>query len=283
MQHKIIIDKEFESIMRDVSLSGEQLKGLQESLLEVGLLDPLIVWETKEGEILIDGHNRYKICTDNDILIKTEALEFDGRDEACKWIVEHQCNRRNITREQMAILRGKQFEREKKNATDNLKKRWHGQRKEGKNSPKGQNEPSEKTAEKIAKQHGVSEATIKRDAQFTKALERIEKFVGVDVKEKILAGKSGFSKSEIIKYGNKWSGVKLRSLFKKGKPPKYTESGEKAKPKKSRLKLKKADEVHDGMRVMVWESLRKYFLAEESGNKRMQRNYMTNIKHWMLK
>ena len=46
--------------------------------------------------ILIDGHNRYEICTRLGIKFDTVEVEFDSRDDAKIWIIENQFGRRNL-------------------------------------------------------------------------------------------------------------------------------------------------------------------------------------------
>jgi hypothetical protein len=50
------------------------------------------------------------------------------------------------------------------------------------------------TAEKIAKETGVSPATIRRDADYAKAVESMDP----ELRAKVLAGKSGLSKRQVM-------------------------------------------------------------------------------------
>jgi len=45
---------------------------------------------------LIDGHNRYEICTKHGIEFQAIAMEFDDRDAVEIWIIENQTGRRNL-------------------------------------------------------------------------------------------------------------------------------------------------------------------------------------------
>ena len=56
-----------------------------------------------------------------------------------------------------------------------------------------QNEPSLSTAEKIAKQHNVSPATVKRHEKFAEAVDKLPE----EERKEVLAGKSGKTKAEI--------------------------------------------------------------------------------------
>ena len=53
------IDPEFKSLLRE--LKNEEFEALEKSIKTYGCRDSLLVW----GDILIDGHNRYDICTKN--------------------------------------------------------------------------------------------------------------------------------------------------------------------------------------------------------------------------
>ena len=90
----IIIDKEFEQLIPP--LTEEEYKGLEASILAEGCRDPLVTWHVI-GEILIDGHNRYKICTKHNIPFTTVRKDFASRDEALLWIMRNQLSRRNLS------------------------------------------------------------------------------------------------------------------------------------------------------------------------------------------
>lgn len=90
----IIIDKEFEQLIPP--LTEEEYKGLEASILAEGCRDPLVTWHVI-GEILIDGHNRYKICTKHNIPFTTVSKDFASRDEVLLWIMRNQLSRRNLS------------------------------------------------------------------------------------------------------------------------------------------------------------------------------------------
>ena len=86
----MIIDNEFKNLIPE--LTAEEYKGLEESILSEGCRDALVVW----GDILVDGHNRYKICTEHDVPFTTIQREFSDRDEVKLWIMKNQLSRRNL-------------------------------------------------------------------------------------------------------------------------------------------------------------------------------------------
>lgn len=172
---EINIDAEFRSLIPKIS--EDELIRLEKSLIEEGCRDPLVLWDG----ILLDGHNRYEICICKEIPFKTIGKTFDNRDQAKIWIIANQLARRNITPEQRKYLIGMQYKMEKKG--------------QGKHGPeRDQNEPFEKTAEKIAAQHHVGQATVKRAEKFAEAVEKLP----TEERREVLSGKSGKTNKQII-------------------------------------------------------------------------------------
>ncbi len=88
--NEMVIDEEFKQLIPP--LTEEEYKGLEASIISEGCRDALIVW----GDILIDGHNRYEICTLHNIPYKTIEMNFNSRNEALLWIMRNQLSRRNL-------------------------------------------------------------------------------------------------------------------------------------------------------------------------------------------
>ncbi len=74
-------------------LSAEERNALEASILKEGLRDPILVW----GEIIVDGLNRYEICTYHGIELKVMRRDFDSIDDAKVWMIDNQLARRNLT------------------------------------------------------------------------------------------------------------------------------------------------------------------------------------------
>jgi hypothetical protein len=68
---------------------------------------------------LIDGYNRYGICSKHDIPFKTVEREFDSIDDACIWIIRNQFGRRNLVPYVRAELALKLEERLSKKGLEN--------------------------------------------------------------------------------------------------------------------------------------------------------------------
>jgi len=99
---KITIDKEFQALIPP--LQPEERSQLESNIKDDGCRDPLVTW----NGVLIDGHNRYEICTRLGIPFDTVAVEFESRDDAKIWIIENQFGRRNLqpyTRTNLELIR----------------------------------------------------------------------------------------------------------------------------------------------------------------------------------
>lgn len=87
---EIVIDQEFKALIPP--LSAEELAQLEANIVADGCRDPLVVW----GTTLIDGHNRYDICTRHSITFQTVQMEFESKAHARIWIRRTQAGRRNL-------------------------------------------------------------------------------------------------------------------------------------------------------------------------------------------
>ena len=106
----IKIDKEFKSLIPP--LTDEEYKQLEENILRDGIREPLVMWHVPNGDdILIDGHNRYKISQSHSgISFQTSTVEFANRDEAIVWIINNQLGKRNISKFDRITLEDKKKE-----------------------------------------------------------------------------------------------------------------------------------------------------------------------------
>ena len=173
----IIVDKEFRKLIPP--LTDEERLGLEENLLRDGCLDPVIVWS--ERRILLDGHNRKEICDRYGIDYDTRELSLPNRDAAADWIDAHQLGRRNLTPDQMSLLRGRRYNR--------LKKEHGGDRKTNVSS---RHFDDLKTAGKLAREHGVSPRTVERDGEYAEAVDKI------GVQDEAARGKLSASRQHVV-------------------------------------------------------------------------------------
>ena len=87
----LTIDPEFETFIPP--LEAMDYARLKANILADGCREPISVWN---GTIL-DGHNRYRICTENGIPFSTiDISSVHTRAEAFVWMYENQLGRRNL-------------------------------------------------------------------------------------------------------------------------------------------------------------------------------------------
>jgi len=151
---ELIIDNEFKSYVRP--LTDEEYEKLKESILAEGIRDPLVVWKN----VLLDGHHRFKLAQEHGLEYKTVEVDLPDIWAAKDWIIKNQLGRRNLTEQEASYYRGKLYE--------SRKLRQGGDRKS-----KAQNVLLINTAEEIGKEYGVSHMTVKRDAEFSKSVDKI--------------------------------------------------------------------------------------------------------------
>lgn len=176
----LTIDKDFESLGTPLTIEERSL--LEAQLDDEGCTDPIVTWANHDDTIL-DGHHRYQICRQLGDTFKTKALKFETKQEAMNWIIRRQLGRRNATEEQKSYYRGKRYELEKTAG--------HGEQSAGHSDPQN-------TAERLGEEHGVSEKTIKRDADYAAAIDTIAANAGEDARKKILSGELGATKKDVL-------------------------------------------------------------------------------------
>lgn len=84
------IEPQFKSLIPP--LSEEEFELLKNSIIKEGIRDAIVVWD----ETIIDGHNRYKICTEYNMPFKTVSIDFEDDPAAKEWIMKNQLGRRNL-------------------------------------------------------------------------------------------------------------------------------------------------------------------------------------------
>lgn len=146
-------------------LTPEEFAKLEENIIQEGCRDALIIWKNGREFILVDGHNRYQICSKHKIDYKIVQRDFLNIDQVKEWMIANQLGKRNLTEAAKSYLRGEQYLIEKKNKDDNLK--------QNKQASDGQDVPSGSTAERLGKLHKVSYKTIKRDQQYTLGVRKL--------------------------------------------------------------------------------------------------------------
>lgn len=178
----IKISEELRSLI--TPLTQEEYQQLEENIIEYGCREPVTVWEKSKNEfILVDGHNRYKICQDHELPFHMHILQFMDIEEAKEWMINNQLGRRNLTPDQLSYYRGLKYLKTKR-------------KKGGYQNVISNPQTGGSTAEKLAKEFNVSKNTIERDAQFAKGIEVIA-YSNPELKNLILQGVIKVKKSDV--------------------------------------------------------------------------------------
>ncbi|MCU0443954.1 MAG: ParB N-terminal domain-containing protein [Microscillaceae bacterium] len=196
-------------------LSEEEFAHLSESIINEGCRDALILWQREKEEgleyVIVDGHNRYAICEENNVEFKFIVREFDNLEQVKDWMILNQLGKRNITELTKSFLRGTRYELEKQK-NKNVSNLKQFQTEGDKMSSSG------KTSEKLAEEFNVSEKTIKRDAEYARAVNAIAQ--GDDVlKWKILNKEVDLPKNYLVEVVEKGELAiqELRAMLVAGK------------------------------------------------------------------
>jgi hypothetical protein len=175
----ITIDREFKNLIP--AIVDEERKQLEANIVEFGgARDPLVVWRDGDRDILIDGHNRYEICTRLDLPYEVESMEFASREEAADWIDRNQLGRRNLSKQDYKLLLGRRYNRAKK-----------APHRPENNVEKVTTLP-QRTAEKLAKEHGVTEKTVRNAGAFQAAAAKL------GIEKEIAAGKVKATEAAVV-------------------------------------------------------------------------------------
>lgn len=161
-------------------LSKKEYLQLETDILKNGCTEPVVTW----NNIIIDGHNRYEICTRHNIHFAVSEMNFDCREAVVVWICANQLKRKNISIELRKFLIGTQYESEKimnSKTTDMKTEELGGNRIE----------------KRIAEENRISHVTVQKYAVYTKAIEEIGEKEPALV-PKILSGQYKISYVNII-------------------------------------------------------------------------------------
>ena len=152
--YDLTVDPEFEHYIPP--LTESELGILESSLLEDGCIDPIIVW----NNTIIDGHNRYRICHENNIPFAIHELSLENRDKVKLWMARNQLGRRNLKPFQRCELVYPVREAVKAEVDERKRKGISAYRSTGEKVLTGA--PSKKSRDIIADMAGVSHATWQR-------------------------------------------------------------------------------------------------------------------------
>lgn len=233
---KLTILPELRDFLPQPSLA--ERKALRADIAANGVRLPLITWNHKGREILIDGHNRHEIAKDLEIPFETRPSEFADIEEAKRFMLATQFQRRNLNKLQTALLRGQLY---------NASKGTRG----GNRRSKVENGPLKNTAQAIGKETGVAVTTVKADGKLAEAAEKLGLIPA------ILSGDCTRTKDDI-----------LDEAFPK--PPKTKTTTEEEKPKKKKKAPPTPEEQFEKAVDLLRDSLRAYATLTEEGKQQYQ-------------
>ena len=193
---KLKIDPEFKGLIK--GLQTKEYLQLESNIPADGCREAIITW----NGIIIDGHNRYEICTRHNIPFRIQEMDFDCREAVIAWICANQLGRRNISEEMRKYLIGVQYHTEKIVASN---RNARGVNQYSIEDLMGQNFPpypfekqlTHRTAERIAEENHISRATVQKYATYSKALDEIGKHEPKLV-QKILSGAYKISHNNVV-------------------------------------------------------------------------------------
>lgn len=82
-------------------LTPDEYAALERSILAEGCRDALVLW----GDILVDGHNRYSICTKHGLPFQTvQNTRFQSMEDVHLWMIDQHLGRRSVSDFQRGVL-----------------------------------------------------------------------------------------------------------------------------------------------------------------------------------
>jgi predicted CopG family antitoxin len=95
----IVINEELQKYIDP--LTPNEYAALERSILAEGCRDALVLW----GEVLVDGHNRFEICSKYELPYKTVQNDtFSSLDDVLLWMIDNQLGRRSVSDFQRGML-----------------------------------------------------------------------------------------------------------------------------------------------------------------------------------
>lgn len=213
----IRIDAEFRNFCR--VLTPEELSQLRANILEDGRIrDAVTVWNSPDGPVMVDGHNRLSLWLEElreqgVPAPEIELREFASRLDVLRWMDAQQSGRRNETPADIAYRRGVLYEAEKQAKSGAPKGNQNAAA--GDEKQLGHNDPIEpegRTSQQLASHETVSEKTVRRDAEFKNALDRIAQVCGDAARDDIRSGTLKVPKKRVIEIAG-LSPVKMKRVL----------------------------------------------------------------------
>lgn len=217
IKQSIVVLEELRSFIP--SPTNEELTQLKANIVKNGCKDALLLWETTQRVIdensltpdapvyiLVDGHNRFKICREQGINFNVQVMRFESLKEVKDYMIDLQLGRRNLTPQQASYFRGLRYNIEKADK-GKYERKEHKSHSETYAQLTNENDKSQNdtyiqsvdiegsTSEKLAQEYKVSRATIMRDAEFAAGIDQLQP----TLKQAVLNGEIKIGKTDIQK------------------------------------------------------------------------------------
>jgi site-specific DNA-methyltransferase (adenine-specific) len=86
------------------TLKPDELRNLEKSIKQEGCRDPLVIGVINGERILVDGHNRHRICKNHGISFATIDMAFEDLVDARVWMRRNAVSKRNLNDAQVIDL-----------------------------------------------------------------------------------------------------------------------------------------------------------------------------------
>lgn len=178
-------------------LTADEYESLERSILAEGCRDALVLW----GDVLIDGHNRYGICTRHGLPFNTvQNTRFQSMEDVHLWMIEQHLGRRSVSDFQRGVLalRKREILEERHRAEqEQLRRESEGEAAsaDASTGDDGDTPPWEPAAK-------VSKAEIAREARLSSSqvtmIEKIHKQAAAEVVEAVKSGVLSISAAAVV-------------------------------------------------------------------------------------
>lgn len=152
--YKLIIDPELRDFIPP--LTDLEYENLEELIMLDGCEEALTVWDG----VIIDGHNRYRICHEHNVPFAIREKNFESKEQAKLWMARKQLGRRNLKPFQKCELVIPLEEAIKKEAEKHRREKISETLKRGRMVQ--ETAPSTKTRDILAEMADVSHDTINK-------------------------------------------------------------------------------------------------------------------------
>jgi hypothetical protein len=217
------IDPEFEALL---PRAPDEVKKLEECLLAEEPRDPLVVWQGQRK--LVDGHTRFRFYA---LLGRRDypvvEMAFADRAAVVAWLYATHYGRRSYSPEMKSYVRGKHYL---------ARKKQHGGARKKASAQSGHL----KTADVVAAEYGVGRNTVRRDATFAQALDKLADCCGDEVRQKVLSRAAKWTHRDVDRLAKLDKAAMqeiVRAALESGKRPRFPAPGEAQGPARKSVRL----------------------------------------------